>query len=107
MNNDINVQIVDDMMGAITQTEAWLTEHKKNPAILAAQKQLSKALEPIKGVVPDDVIDMIEEAAYSYGGVVETTAILYGIHVADAIRDVAARPSDLTRHILARTGGTV
>lgn len=102
MNNDANVQFVDELMGTLIQSEWWEKERNQNPEIQAAENRLSAVLEDITGAVTSDVIRQIEDAAYTYATSVEYAAILYGIHIVDAIRDVAARPADLSRYIRER-----
>lgn len=102
MNRDTNVRLMDELMGALTQSDWWMKERDQNPEIQAAENRLSEALEAINGAVAPDMIGRIEDAAYSYTTAVEYAAILYGIHIADAIRDVAARPADLSRYIRER-----
>ena len=102
MEKDINVQLMDDLMNGITQADMWLTEQLQNPEILAAKRLLDEAMGKIGGMAPDEICGEIEDAAFRYASAFETAAILFGIHVADAMRDVAARPSDLSRYILAR-----
>lgn len=104
MKKDINVQLMDDLMDGITQTDAWLTEQMQNPEIREAKRLLDEALEAIAGMVPDEAYHALEDATCRYASAYETAAILYGIHVAEAMRDVSSRPSDLSRQILARRG---
>lgn len=99
---DKNVKMMDDLMNAIIQTDMWMTEQKQNPQVLKADQQLNAELQGIRGMVPDEVYHRIVDATHEYAAAFEHAAILYGIHVADAIHDVAGRPSDLSRHILAR-----
>lgn len=96
------LKFMDDLMSGITQTELWKTEQLQNPEILAADKALAAALSKLQGLVPEKTLNQITDAAYSYASAFETAAILYGIQVADAIHDIAARPSELSQYILDR-----
>lgn len=99
---DKNVELMDELMGTVVQTKVWIKEQQENPEILAADKQLEEALGAIKGIVPNNVIVQITDAAWGYASAFENAAILYGLRVADAIHDIAARPSDLSQYILDR-----
>ncbi len=105
---DKNVRMVDELMNSIIQTDDWDEIQLNDPWILEQNSKLDTALDRLKDAAPPELADLIADledatldAAYSY----ITPAILYGIHVADAIRDVAARPCDLSRYVMNRAGG--
>lgn len=104
---DKNVKSMDEIMGAVGQTDEWLSIQISDPMILDATKNMSVLLEQLKQYAPDRPVDAVEDAAYSLVNAYTNAAILYGIHVADAIRDVAARPCDLSRHVMQRMRGAV
>lgn len=104
--NDKNIEIMDELMQDITQTEEWESIQENDPEIRHADRKLVDILLQIKSIVPRDLYYEIEDAAYSYGNAIGSAAMLYGIHVIEAIRDVSARPCDLSRHIMIRTGRT-
>ena len=97
-----NISIMDDLMQVIIQTEEWETIQATDPAIRKADKEITTLLCEAKSHVPKALYLKLEDAVYNYSNAVSDAAILYGIHVADAIRDVSARPQDLSRHVLGR-----
>ncbi len=99
-HNDL--AIMDNLIGTIVNSDAWDQEQLQNPEIQTAEKALEKELDQIRGLVSDKVIGRIEDAAFGYSNAFSTAAILYGIRVANIIRDVSACPSDLSQFILDR-----
>lgn len=100
--------IMDDVMCAITQTDEWQRIQLKDPRILEAEKELNRVLVQVRPFLPGNLMDELENSARgsiatAYGEV----GILYGIHVADAIHAVAAKPTLLSRRIMERLAGTV
>lgn len=100
-HNDL--AIMDNLVGAIVNSDVWDQEQRQNPEIQDALKTMEKELEQIRGLVPDEAIGRIEDATFGYSTAFCTAAILCGMHVANIIRDVSARPSDLSQFILDRT----
>lgn len=102
MKKDINVQIMDDIMNGITQTDVWERIKQEDPMILKAEAQLEKALERVEGLIPRDLYAELSDAASGALSAMGDAGILYGMHVVFAMQDVAARPADLSRHVLDR-----
>lgn len=102
--SDKNVRIMDELMQAVVQTDEWEDIQENDPEIKQADRELVSTLQELKKVVPPELYFKIERVAYEYSNAVEYAAMLYGIRIANAIRDVSARPFDLSRHIMARTG---
>lgn len=98
---DANVRLMDELMQAVAQTEEWESIQGSNPEIKQADRELFGLL---KGAVSGEQYIEIESAILGYANAVSTAAMLYGMHVVDVIRDVSARPCDLSRHVLERTG---
>ncbi|MBD5153612.1 MAG: hypothetical protein HDT15_11415 [Oscillibacter sp.] len=102
--SDKNVRIMDELMQTIAQTDEWEDIQENDPDIKRADRELVEALREVSSLIPHELYSKLEEAVYSYSNAVEWAAMLYGIHVVTAIRDVSARPFDLSRYIMARTG---
>lgn len=98
-----DLAIMDDVFGALVGTDAWDKELLQNPEILAAWKEMDKELNGIKGLVPDETIDRLYVAVNTCSSASHTAAILFGMRVANIIRDISARPSALSQFILDRT----
>lgn len=103
--NDRNLVLVDSIMDAITKTDEWYDLQMHDPMAAAAHDRLEAALEQVKPLIPVELY--IELSDVYTDGIVAAgySGILFGIHAADAIRDVAARPADLSRHILKQMEG--
>ena len=102
--SDKNVGIMDELMQAIVQTDEWESIMENDPEIRRADKELVTILKELKSVISPELYSKIEWSIYDYSNAVECAAMLYGIHVINAICDVSARPYDLSRHIMVRTG---
>lgn len=105
---DKNVKLMDELMNSIIQTDDWNEIQLNDPGILEKSERLNRLLDQIRDAAPPELADLIaalEDATLDAACSHITPAILYGIHVADAIRDVAARPCDLSRYVMNRVGG--
>lgn len=102
--DDKNIQLMDSLMQELVQTEEWENIKTKNPGVAAAARELRALLQKLEGIVPHRLVMEIEDAVCSCTSANDFAAILYGIRVAEAIRDVSARPNDLNLHIMRRTG---
>lgn len=102
--NDKNLALMDSiMMDAIVQSDEWQKIQLNDPRITAANDRLEAALEQARAL-----IDLYAELSDAHSAVISAlgdSGILFGIHVADAIRDVASRPADLSRRIMERMEG--
>ena len=103
-----NVRPVDELMNSISQTDDWNEIQLRDPDIQEKFERLNRLLDQLRDAVPPELADLIGDvedatldAAYSY----ITPATLYGLHIADAIRDVSSRPWDLSRYVMQRIGG--
>ena len=104
MSADTNVQIVDEIMGCITQTDVWFETLQNDPAITAAKARRDKVLEQVEALIPRDLYIDLEDAMMRESSTVGDAGILYGLRIVFALIDVASRPADLSRHILSRMG---
>lgn len=97
---DINVILVAEIMNDVTQTNEWSQIQTGDPYILKAEKSLYAMLNLLRQHVPEAVVENLEGVALELASAHIHAAIRYGIHVADAIRDAAARSADLSWYIL-------
>ena len=90
------------LMDSITQLKEWQDAQMNDPRIADADNRWNAALEKAKTVISEELyMELID----SYAAVISATGdigILFGIRVADAIRDVTSRPADLSKYILER-----
>lgn len=97
---DKNLTIMASLIGAITQTSEWFDTCQKDPQITASRERLDTVLERVGALIPEDLLDELQDAICAMDEAQETAAILYGIRVAIAIRDVSTRQTDLSQHII-------
>ena len=96
------LEIMDDLMSAITQTEEWERIQLEDPQIREAEAKLELELKNVSHFVPFEVFAPLEDCVRNAAYVYADAAILYGIQVADAIHAVSSKPSLLSQHILDR-----
>ena len=91
---------VNDIVEAVATSDGWNDIQQNDPQISAAEKVFDTTIEGCanEGAVYD--------AALALVGAYADAAILYGIHVANAIRSVSADPMALSRYIMERRGAT-
>ena len=105
MKKDANIQLMDDLMNGIIQTDEWENIQNADPVIAAAFERFSKALDEVKSRITREQYVELSDAVCHYVASFDTAAILYGMHIATSIRDIAARPADLSGYILRRMNG--
>ena len=102
MDNEKNLALVDDILSMVTQADEWEEIQLNDPRITAACVRWEAVLERTKALLPWELYAELSDARAGEIAAVGDAGILFGIHVADAIRDVASRPADLSRHVLKR-----
>ena len=102
--NEKNLALMDEIMGAVIQLDEWQDIQLHDSRIASATARMSAALKQVENLLPLELYNELCEASSEETAYTSNAGILFGIHVADAIRDVASRPADLSRHILERTG---
>lgn len=85
-----DLELMNELMGAISQTAEWERIETTDPKIKEADKLYSAALNEVRGLIPADVYSELENATVNYAFAIKDSAILYGIRVANIIRGMAA-----------------
>lgn len=88
------LNIADDIIQALDQTDAWQERVKRDPMIREAEKELSLAL----GKASLDVTDAITGAIAAH----TQAAMIFGMHAAWALQEVASSPYQLSAQMLKR-----
>ena len=102
MNRNTNIQLMDELMGCITQTDEWGSICWNDPAIVQARVRFEKALKCVESLIPREHYTELADAAAGELSATGDAGILYGMHIVFAMQDVASKPSELSRHILSR-----
>ena len=105
--NDKNLALADEIMNSITQLPEWDEIQVHDPRIAVSVNRFRAALRQVKALIPEELYMELSDAHSDEVTYIGDAGILFGLHVADAIRDVASRPADLSRYILERIGGTM
>ncbi len=90
MSHETKMVIVEDILTGIICSQAWGREQLNDPRIAENAAQLEKVLHTVSGYVSGAVLSELEDAITNCIGAHEQAAILFGIHTADALREVAA-----------------
>ena len=90
MSHETKMAIVEDILTGIVCSQAWGREQLNNPEIVKNSAQLEKVLRIVSEYVPEAVLSKLEDAITNYTGAYEQAAILFGIHTANALQEVAA-----------------
>ena len=94
MTKERKMQMVENIIAGIVCSGAWDAEQTANPEVAANTAKLEGLLNAVRQYTPAELMDELEDAIYQYSGAYERASLLNGLHVADALRDVAAHPSD-------------
>ena len=99
MVNEKDLALMDKIMNVFAQKGEWQEIQMNDPRITAAYTRFDAALERIEA---EDLHEELYDAYMAGVSAAGDAGILFGIHVAEIIRDVAARPADLSRYVLKR-----
>lgn len=102
MTFDRKQQLVNELIVDATISEVWSKEQRDNAEISIAEDRYYGIVEALKKYAPDGLINALTEATHAYVGAYESAAMLYGIGIADALREIAARPYNLAELISAK-----
>lgn len=97
-----NLEIVDDIMDRVTQTDFWNNIQLTNPMIQEADEQLEAQLTQLDGIISNRQIDEIRSHAWYLVNAFTYPAILYGMRVTQAIQEVALDSNSLSQYIMDR-----
>lgn len=103
--NDKDLALMDEIMGVITQADEWQEIQLHDPIVTAATSRWNAAMEQAKAFLPENLYYDLIDANADEGSAIGDAGILFGIHAADVIRDVARSPFELSQRILARMEG--
>lgn len=90
MSHETKMSIVADILTGIICSQAWGREQLNDPEIVKNAAQLEKVMCTVSEYLPEEMLAALEDAIANCIGAHEQAAILFGIHTADALREVAA-----------------
>ena len=90
MSHETKMAIVEDILTGIVGSQAWGREQLNNPEIVKNAAQLERVMCTVSEYLPEEMLAALEDAITNCIGAHEQAAILFGIHTADALREVAA-----------------
>jgi len=98
-----NLELANEIMGAVEQTDAWFDAYKADPAIQKSSEHFHALLEQL----PDEAGIQIGEAYNRLEADVSLVAILYGMRVMWALYEAMQDSAAVNKHILDRMEGRV
>ena len=90
MSHETKMAIVEDILTGIVCSQAWGREQLNNPEIVKNAAQLERVMCTVSEYLPEEMLAALDDAITNCIGAHEQAAILFGIHTADALREVAA-----------------
>ena len=97
-----NLEIVDDIMDQVTQTDFWDSIQRTNPMIKEADDHLSALLNKLKATSSENLVEKVRAATWELSNAFCYPAILYGMRVAQALQEVTLDPNALSQYIMDR-----
>ena len=102
MTKERKMQLVENIVTSVVCSEVWDREQSSNSKVIIATKTMEGLLLVARQYAPEQLMNDLESSIYQYTGAYERASLLNGLHVADALRDVAAHPSDYAELIGAK-----
>lgn len=106
MHDKEELSLMADIMAGIISSDEWNDIQLHDPDIKAAENRRKRVLESAKAYLPREVYVELSDAQGGEVAAYIVPAIMYGIHVAEVIREVSANPTELSRYYLERRGGS-
>ncbi len=102
LKTELKPEIFEDVVDSIMQTEEWLQIEMNDPRINEAENAVMALLDGIKEQIPDDTYNQLMDAIWGLAAATAETATLYGMSVANTLREVAANPILYSQHVVDR-----
>lgn len=90
MSHETKMAIVADILTGIVCSQAWGREQLNDPEVVKNAAQLERVMCTVSEYLPEEMLAALEDTITNCIGAHEQAAILFGIHTADALREVAA-----------------
>lgn len=88
------------MLLTLTQSDEWLRVYGNDEGILEANDGIQSIIDKLTADSPNELTEQLWEAVCRVCDACSAAAMLYGIRVANAIRDVSVQPLALTMQTL-------
>lgn len=100
MANKRGMEIIDSLLEGIWQSREWTDILKNNPMLQRSDAELDELLNQLRGVLPDKQLDKLSDAVTACKTSAADCALLYGIHIAAAIREASANPREYFQYLI-------
>lgn len=95
-----NPKFCFNLVNSIMETNEWLKLENSNPVINSAQNEISNILNSLENKIPDENIAKLRCSINDYVSASTTTAVLYGIQVAIAAKEIINNPNQYSEYFL-------
>lgn len=100
MLNSENLDIMDDIMNALLQTDTYFKMVKSYPRVAEAEQRIESQIERM-GLSRGDS-EALSSAAFELASAYEELGIIYGMRVATSVKHVCENPTEYGALVLAR-----
>ena len=100
MTPEQKIETVDSLLDTLWELPSFQEMLLHDPLLLATAKRREDAFAAAAAAATATQREELREAFCCEVNAYLTIGIMYGLQLADTIREVSARPSDLTAHIL-------
>lgn len=90
---DYRMELMDRIMGALFNSDEWNRILMSDPRICTATKRVSMLMDRLQSIVPYELYSELEDAIGHSETAHSDAGILFGIYVADTIRQTVANPA--------------
>lgn len=97
-----DIAMMDEFLDMLTQSAEWTRINEKDPWIQSAYAEKGVMMEKASLLMEKKDYLELESALVMYESAITNAAIMYGIHVADAIRTISASPELVSQMVVDR-----
>lgn len=91
-----SLALIDDVMDRLVDTDMWNKILMSDPMIMQADAQFTAKVDALQGAAEWKQLDELKNSAQHLNNTLVSAAILYGMRVSQAIREVTASPDTIT-----------
>ena len=98
MSDKAMLEVMSDILGALTDANPWGKAVYSDPMVCAADKEYSIAFDELKAKYGEEEVTQIDEAHGAALSAYVDAAVLYGMRVMNALNDTIQNPSELGQY---------
>ena len=98
MSDKAMLEVMSDILGALTDANPWGKAVYSDPMVCAADKEYSIAFDELKAKYGEEKVTQIDEAHGAALSAYVDAAVLYCMRVMNALNDTIQNPSELGQY---------